>query len=122
MSTTSEFYPGYQFITAITQSYPAVMTFSQNHNFTPGEILSFRIPKYYGMYQLNNKQARVLTITSNTVTLDIETTTFDAFIYAGTDIQVTVPAMALPSSSGVVPFDRLEQTNLLDAFDDRPTT
>lgn len=122
MSVSSEFYPGFQFVTAVTQSFPAVMTFSEDHNFTPGEILSFRIPKNYGMYQLNNKHARVLSITSDTVTLDIETTNFDTFIYAGTDIQVAIPAMALPSSSGVVPNSTLEQTNLLDAFDDRPTT
>lgn len=122
MSSTSSFYPGFQFITAVTQSFPAVMTFLTNHNFTIGEILSFRIPKSFGMVQLNNKQARVLEITSNTVTLDIETTTFDAFVYAGTDIQVQIPAMALPSSSGIVPNSSFEETNLLDAFDDRPTS
>lgn len=122
MSSASEFYPGNRFISNITQSVKAIMTFTEDHNFTPGEILSFRIPKVYGMYQLNNKQARVLTITSDTVTLDIETTTFDAFIYAGTDIEVTEPAMAIASSSGIVPFSTFEETNLKDAFDNRPTT
>ena len=122
MSSLNEFYPGNRFISAVTQARLAVMTFTEDHNFTVGEILSFRIPKNYGMYQLNNQQAKVLSITSDTVTLNVETTTYDPFVYAGAENEVPIPAMAIAASSGVVPNSVLEQTNLLDAFDDRPTT
>lgn len=118
----ASFYPGNRFISAVTKSFPAVMTFTEDHNFTSGEILSFRVPKDFGMFELNNKQAKVLSITSDSVTLDIETNNFTAFVYAGADNEVTEPAMAIASSSGVIPNERFEETNLLDAFDHRPSS
>lgn len=117
-----KFYPRYAFITVISQSQNAIVTFLGNHDYTDGEILSFRIPQQFGMIQLNNQQATVISHTANTVTIDVNSLQFNPFIYAGADNAVPVPAMAVPSASGIVPNSFPRQTNLMDAFDNVSTT
>lgn len=125
-------YPRYSFIANITAAAQAVVYFTGKNDYTPGEILSFRVPEEFGMQEMNLVQARVLSVvnsaTVSSVTLDLDSSGYTAFVYP-TSVQAAAgvsPAVAVPSSSGVVPFNGSasvpqmpEGYNLLDAFDNR---
>lgn len=125
-------YPRWSFIANITKASQGVVYFTGKNDYTPGEILSFRVPSVYGMDELNNVQARVLSVTNSStvssVTLDYDTSSFTTFAFP-TSAQAATgvsPAVVVPSSSGVVPDNGSatvpqipEGTNLRDAFDNR---
>ena|SRR5271157_2638923 len=66
-------------ITAVTQAQQAVVTTAVNHSFLVGNEVTFQIPKQYGMRQLNGLNGSILSTTTNTITVNIDTTQFDAF-------------------------------------------
>lgn len=125
-------YPRWAYIANITKAAQGVVYFTGKNDYTPGEILSFRVPSVFGMDELNNVQARVLSVTNSTtvssVTIDYDTSGFTTFTFP-TSAQAAAgvsPAVAVPSSSGVVPDNGSasvpqipEGTNLRDAFDNR---
>lgn len=112
----SDFVPNLQYITNITQSYPAVVTFFNNTtNFTVAEWISFRVPPPNGMIQLNNQKAQIISLNGNTAIIDVDTTDFYAFIYAQ-DPQI--PCVAVPAGSGIIQGTTV--VTLEDAFDNRP--
>ena len=125
-------YPRTSLIANITAATQAVVSFTGKNDYTPGEILSFRVPEEFGMQEMDLVQARVLTVTNSatvsSVTLDWNSSGYTAFTYP-TSAQALAgvsPAIAVPSSSGVVPENGSatipqEQpgTNLRDAFDSR---
>ena len=125
-------YPRWSYIANITRAAQGVVSFTAKNDYTPGEILSFRVPSEFGMDQMNNVQARVLSVTNSatvsSVTLDLDTSGYSAFVYPTSAIAAAgvSPAVAVPSSSGVVPDNGSatipqipEGTNLRDAFDSR---
>lgn len=112
------FYPALSYITWITKEKNAVVTFSEDHDFTDGEFISFRVDRSAGMFEINNRRGRVLSHTDSTVTVDIDTTTWNEFI--DNDPVIESPPVAVPAGSGVVPDQYVATMNLLDAFDDRP--
>jgi hypothetical protein len=111
----TDFIPNLRYISNITQAQQAVVTFTENTNFTVGEWISFRIPSANGMIQLNNKKALIVALTSNTATIDIDTLGFFPFI-SGIDPQI--PCIAVPAGSGIPPGTAT--VTLEDAFDNRP--
>jgi hypothetical protein len=111
----SEYIPNLQYISNITQASTAVVTFTANHNFTLWEWISFRIPPANGMIQLNNQKALIIALTSNTVTIAVDSLNFYPFIYVQ-DPQV--PCVAVPAGSGII-FGQA-MTTLEDAFDNQP--
>ena len=111
----TDFIPNLQYISNITQSANAVVTFTDDHNFTVGEWISFRIPPPNGMIQLNNQKAKIISITSTTVTLAVDSLQFYPFIYVQ-DPQV--PCVAVPAGSGIIPGTGT--VTLEDAFDNQP--
>lgn len=98
----------------------AVATFTEDHDFTVGENVSFRVQKQFGMSEMNNKVGKVLYKTDDTITVDIDTTTWTPFDYSSLNEAGTNPPVCVPSSSGVVPFIENPYVNIEDAFDDRP--
>ena len=116
----SFFYPVLRYITAVTQGQTTVVTLDQNHDFTIGELISFRVSPPFGMVELNNLVGLVLSFTPNTITVNINSLNWTAFVNAGTFVQT--PAVAVPAGSGVIPGAIPPQTNLFDAFDNVPTT
>lgn len=111
----ADFIPNLQYITNITQASPAVVTFTGDHNFTVAEWISFRVPQANGMIQLNNQKAEVISLTSTTVTIAVDTTNFYPFIYVQ-DPQV--PCVAVPAGSGII--QGTTTVTLEDAFDNQP--
>ena len=113
------FYPSYAYISAITNATQATVTFTADHDFTAGEIISFRVGKQFGMYQINNKRAKVLTTTDDTVTVDIDTSTWGTFSLSNLNDPGTSPPVCVPSASSVIPFQENPSVNIEDAFDNR---
>ena len=115
------FYPSVAFISAITNAQYAIVTFTEDHEFTPGEIVSFRVGKPFGMYEINKVTARVLTITPTTITVPVDTLTWNTFSLANLNQPGTSPPCCVPSASGVIPDEaRTPRVTLFDAFDNRP--
>ncbi len=117
----SAFVPAVAFVTDITQAIEAVATFSAVHTFTDGEYISFRVTKPFGMVEINNQRGLVLTHDTLTVTTDIDTRNYTAFIYPAVETKVT-PPVAVPAGSGIIPDSDPATVSLTDVFDDRPTS
>lgn len=128
-------YPRWNYIAMITKAAQATVYFTAQHDFTPGEIVSFRVGADFGMDEINNRAVRVLSVTNSatvsSITIDLDTTGFTTFAFpTSADVQANgvTAAVVVPSSSGVVPLNgsatipqQPPGTNLLDAFDNRNT-
>jgi len=115
--TSYEMVPRYAIITGISNAQNAVITFEDEHDFSIGEIISLRVSQPYGMREVNNKQVRVIDVSDDTVTVELNTLDFNTFIDAGDEQEEL--AMAIPSSSGIVPGLYTPEMNLKDCFDNR---
>lgn len=110
-----EFIPNLKYIQNITQSIQALVTFTEDHDYTLGEWISFRVPPPNGMIQLNNQKALIVALTSDTVTIDVDSLQFYPFIFT-TNQQI--PCVAVPAGSGIPPGTAT--VTLEDAFDNQP--
>lgn len=110
------YYPTSALIESVMKGVQTVITFTDDHDFTDGEIVSFRVSPPYGMVELNNKQAKVVSHTSDTITVDIQSSNFTTFVTPDPEDIVSV-AMTVPSASGIVPNLYTPTMNLEDAFD-----
>ena len=128
----NKMYPRWNYIAMITKASQAVVYFTAKNDYTPGEIVSFRVPSEFGMDEINNKAVRVLSVTNSStvssITIDLDTSGYTTFAFPTSAIAAAgvSPAVVLPSSSGVVPDNgsatNAQQppgTNLRDAFDNR---
>ena len=113
------YYPKLYYINAITNAVNAKATFTADHDFTAGQIVSFRVSTDFGMRQLNNRRAKVLSTTSDTITVNIDSSEWDAFTYANLDAAGTTPPICIPSASGVEDNTVIPSYNIKDAFDKR---
>jgi hypothetical protein len=129
-----KFYPRWSYIANITKASQAVVYFTAKNDYTPGEIVSFRVPSQFGMDEINNQTARVLSVTNSStvssITIDLDTSGYTTFAFPTSAIAAAgvSPAVCVPSSSGVVPdsvntslVQQPPGTNLRDAFDNRNT-
>ncbi len=128
----NKMYPRWNYIANITKAAEAVVYFTAKNDFTVGEIVSFRVSSDFGMDEINNKAARVLSVTNSatvsSITISLDTTGFTTFTFPTSAVAAAgvSPAVVVPSSSGVIPFNgsatvpqQPPGTNLLDAFDNR---
>lgn len=119
MTSGYQFYPRWKYITDISNEQFAVVTLDEDHDFTDGEIVGFRVTKPFGMVEINDMYGKVLTHTSDTITVDIDTMNFTAFIYPV--VGKVTPPVCVPAASGIIPGSYPSTVNLEDAFDNRPT-
>ena len=125
-------YPRWSYIAMITKATQAVVYFTAKNDYTPGQIVSFRVPSEFGMDEINKKAVRVLSVTNSatvsSITIDLDTSGYTTFAFPTSAIAAAgvQPAVCLPSSSGVVPdagsatnAQQPPGTNLRDAFDNR---
>lgn len=128
----SRMYPRWRYIANISQATQAVVHFTEKNDFTPGEIVSFRVSSAFGMDEINNKEVRVLSVTNSStvssITIDLDTSGYTAFSFPTSAVAAAgvSPAVCVPSSSGVVPDNgsatiaqQPPGTNLRDSFDNR---
>jgi hypothetical protein len=70
-------------ITAISQSNPMVITTStnsdQSNTYIAGQNIKLIIPATWGMWQANQKTAQIVSVNSNQLSVNIDSTQFDAF-------------------------------------------
>ncbi len=125
-------YPRWMYIAGITKANQAVVFFTTQNDFTPGEIVSFRVPSEFGMKEINEVPARVLSVTNSatvsSITIDLNTSGFTTFAFPTSAVAAAgvSPAVCVPSSAGVVPLNGSASmpqqppgTDLLAAFDNR---
>jgi hypothetical protein len=106
------YYPGYsqQIITpnlrtkdiaSITNAFPMVVTTVEDHGYVAGMEVRFLIPGEFGMQELNNVQAaQVIDLTTNTLTIDLDSTHFGVFQYPGVLPTSFTPPSVIPNNSG----------------------
>ena len=81
--------PAMRLIAAITQAIPAQVTTSFAHNYQTGDIVRLIVPNGYGMVQANGLMGTITVNADTTFLIDIDTTTFTAFVIPNT-LVVTV--------------------------------
>lgn len=105
------YYPGYsqtqvhpnflvKTIDSITNSNPMVITTSFPHHYVAGLDVRFLIPTMFGMQELNTLNAQILSTTSNTLTINLDSTNFSVFSYPNPlPLAYTNPSV-IPNASG----------------------
>jgi hypothetical protein len=96
------YYPRNRYITNVTQAAQAVVTLSVTHGYTVGQVVRFIVPTVtaarYGMNELDGLSATIVAIntTTNTITIDLDTTGFTAFSFPLTADPGFTPAQVVP--------------------------
>jgi len=105
------YYPGYsqvivtpnlvvRDILAITNAYPMVVTTVLDHGYVAGMDVTFKIPTQFGMTELNGRNVQVLSITDDTLTINLDSTNFSVFSYPSPLPSAYTPPTVIPNSSG----------------------
>lgn len=95
-------------VTAITNSYPMVVTVVVNaiteaNTFQQGQLVRLTVPITYGMFQANGLIGQVISNISNVITLDLDSTRFDIFtVPSGV---VLTPASLAPNGARNLTID-----------------
>ena len=74
------FQPAMRIISAITNSYPATVTTTFDHDYITGTIVRLVIPPGFGMVQADALSGPIVVTGPTTFTVDLDTTYFDAFV------------------------------------------
>ena len=105
------YYPGYsqevvtpnlrtRTIASITQANPMVVTTDEDHIYVAGMIVRFLIPTAFGMVELNKLEGQVISLTNDTLTIDIDSTNFTPFTYPSPLPSAYTNPSVMPNSSG----------------------
>jgi hypothetical protein len=86
------FYPRNRYISSISQAAQAVVVLTVTHGYLVGQVVSFIVPSVggsvasYGMTEINGLQATIVAVntTTNSITIDLDTTAFTAFAFPTT--------------------------------------
>jgi hypothetical protein len=83
INATSRYYPRSRYITAISVATSAVITLSVTHGYTAGQSVRIYVPSAFGMTQINGLLGNITAIntTTNTITVDIDSSAFTAFAF-----------------------------------------
>ena len=88
--------PAMRLIAAISNSFPATVTTSFNHNYVSGTIVRLDIPPANGMAPLNGELFPI-TVTSNTTfTIPVDTTNLGAFTIPMVPYYINTAAQVVP--------------------------
>jgi hypothetical protein len=68
------------YLSAVVTGNPTLITVTQPHAFVIGSQVQFLIPRQWGIQQLSGLTGIVSSVTSNTFTVNIDSSAFDAFI------------------------------------------
>lgn len=85
-------------ITAIANGLTTQVTTSVDHGFVVGNQVQFYIPNIWEEYQLNGLKGYVLSTTSNTITVNINSSNFNTFVTP------VVPAKVVIDYPQVIPI------------------
>lgn len=78
-----QFYPRRRTISSITQASTAVVTMTVTHGFTVGQAVRIQVPSDFGMVEIDNLIGNISAVntTTNTITIDINSSAFTAFSF-----------------------------------------
>ena len=107
------YYPGYSQVVvtsnfrthtigSVTNANPMVVTTVDNHGYVPGLNVAFLIPTQFGMQELNSLNGDILSVTSNTLTIAINSTNFSLFSYPVSLPYAYTPPSVIPNASGAL--------------------
>lgn len=96
------FQPAMRLITGITQADPAVVTTSFDHDYRTGDIVRIYVPEWYGMTQLDKIVCEITVLTSDTFSIDQNSTSYYAFTTPSTPL-----AWYISSGAHVVPVGEI---------------
>lgn len=98
--------PTVRIIKNITQAFPAEVTTELDHSYGTGMIVRIRVPDTFGMTQINLQQGTITVTSSVTFTIDIDSTSYDAFVTPPNQ----VPPDAQTQFAQVVPIGEVNET------------
>lgn len=112
--------PRRRYITNITKAAQAVVTLSVTHGYQVGEKIQFFLGADYGMIEMNGKVGKITAIntTTNTVTVDINSSGFTTFAFPGDSaypltFAQTVPVGEIPTvTTGVTQDEAMIAINV----------
>lgn len=109
-------------ITAITQSFPMVITISVNpvteaNTYQSGQVVRLNIPRTYGMMQADGLQAQILGVNGSNISLAIDSTHFDPFAVPGPNQEQ--PATLAPSGSRNLQYNNTTTRVPFQSFNNR---
>jgi hypothetical protein len=117
INAQDRYYPRVRLITAITQAAQAVITLSVTHGYTVGQEVRIVVPAAFGMTEINGLLGVIVAVTTgstNTITVDIDSTSFTAFAFptsaiaaAGVSFPQVVPVGEAAINSISQPFGNL---------------
>jgi len=112
ISFDPNYYPRRRFISAISSGAAAEVTLTVTHGYTVGQEVRFQVPAAYGMTEINNLTGTITAVntTTNTVTVDIDSSGFTSFSFPLTAAVPFTPAMMVPVGEAAEDA----YTNLLD--------
>ena len=95
----------------MTQANPCVVTVSEDHNLTTGQVIRLTVPRAYGMTELNGKLVQMTVLSATTFSLqysqcnpigmiNVDSTDFQPFTNVGTG----TPPQVFPVGSGPTPI------------------
>ena len=91
------FQPAMRLVASITNSFPAIVTTTFNHQYKNGAIVRFDIPFADGMQELNLQLAPIAVTSPTTFTIPIDTNNFSPFsIPGGVPPYVNTAAQVVP--------------------------
>lgn len=78
-----QWYPATRYISGITQAAQAVVQFTVTSGYQVGQAIRFHVGALNGMVEINGLEGNILFVddVNNTVTVDIDTTAFAAFVW-----------------------------------------
>lgn len=105
------YYPGYsqqtvienlvwKAIESITNAYPMVVTTTTDHHYVAGMKVRFQIPTQFGMQELNAIEVQIISVTNNTLTINLDSTGFTVFAYPSPLPEAYTEPVVIPNSSG----------------------
>lgn len=107
-------------ITAISQSFPMIITTTTNtdqvNTYIAGQNIKLLIPATWGMQQANQKMAQIVSVNSNQLSVNIDSTLFDAFSNPNDG---TGPASLAPSGSKNLQYNNLTAQVPFQSFNNR---
>jgi len=77
-----------------------VVTTVDDHDYVVGMMVRFLIPTQFGMVQLNEVRGQVIDLTSDTLTINLDSTNFTDFAYPSPLPGAYTPPSVIPNSSG----------------------
>ncbi len=92
--------PQFLYITKIVRGLTTVVTVSTVHNYIANQLVKFSIPKSFGFQEGNQITSQILSVTSYTMTLALDSQIFSPFSFPANTINYNIPLFATLSPAG----------------------